>query len=190
MRNKGFIIITLFVLLSGLLCAIPVQTMAAERFESREYPLKAAFMYNFIKFTRWPNDGLLSDHSPLLLGIAGPNYFGDALLPLEKESVAGRPIILTYCNDIDCHDVLNWQVVFVTFQKMEQFSRVLDDVTGRPVLTIGDVSGFARQGGCIELVKQQDKISFIINRGAIEKQGLKLSYKVYSMALEVIGDGG
>lgn len=189
MRNKCFIIITLFVLLSGLLCAIPVQTRAAERVESREYPLKAAFVYNFLKFTRWTDEGLLSDNRPLILAIAGPNYFGDALLPLEKKSVAGRPIILTYCSDLDCFAALNCQVVFVTFQKMEQFSRVIDDVAGRPVLTISDVSGFARQGGCIELVKQQDKISFIINRGAIEKQGLVLSYKVYSMALEVIGDG-
>lgn len=177
-------------LLSGLLCAVPAQTMASERFESREYPLKAAFVYNFIKFTRWPDEGLLSDNSPLLLAIAGPNYFGDALLPLEKESVAGRPITLTYCSDFDCPNAVNCQVVFITFQKNEQFSHVLDDVAGRPVLTISDAPGFARQGGCIELVKQQDKIRFIINRGAIEKQGLKLSYKVYSMALEVIEDEG
>ncbi|MBW2186010.1 MAG: YfiR family protein [Deltaproteobacteria bacterium] len=188
MRSKGFIIIMLFVLLSGLLCAIPAQTTAAERVESREYPLKAAFVYNFLKFTRWANEGLLSEHRPLLLGVAGPNYFGDALLPLEKKSVAGRPIILTYGSNLDWTAVVDCQVVFITFQKREQFSHVLDEVAGRPVLTISDAPGFARQGGCIELVKQQGKISFIINRGAIEKQGLALSYKVYSMALEVIGD--
>lgn len=188
MRKSGFIIITFFVLLSGLLCAIPAQTMATERFKSREYPLKAAFVYNFIKFTRWPNEGLLSENRPLLLGIAGPNCFGDALLPLEKKSVAGHPIILMSCSDFDCPDAVNWQVVFITFHKKGQFSHVLDNVAGRPVLTISDAPGFARLGGCIELVKQQDKIRFIINRAAIEKQGLKLSYKVYSMALDVIED--
>lgn len=188
MKKSGFIFITLFVLLSGLLCAIPVQTIASERFESQEYPLKAAYIYNFIKFTSWPNEGLLSDHSPLLVGIAGPNHFGDALLPLEKKSVAGHPISLSYCSGFDCPNTVNCQVVFITFQKMEQFSHILADVAGRQVLTISDAPGFARQGGCIELVKQQDKIRFIINRGAIEKQGLQLSYKVYSMALDVIED--
>lgn len=190
MKKIGFTFITLFVLLSGLLCAVPAQTIAAERFESREYPLKAAFVYNFLKFTRWADEGLFSEHRPLLLGVAGPNYFGDSLLPLEKKSVAGRPIVLTYCSDSNWPTAVNCQVIFITFQKKEQFRHVLDNVAGRPVLTISDAPGFARQGGCIELVKQQDKISFIINREAIDKQGLALSYKVYSMALEVIENGG
>ena len=54
------------------------------------------------------------------------------------------------------------------------------------MLTISDAPGFARHGGCVELVKQQDKIRFIVNKQALSRQGLELSYKVYAMALEVI----
>lgn len=162
--------------------------MAQEHSKSREYPLKAAFIYNFIKFTRWNNTDSISAAQPLFLGIVGPNYFGESLLPLEKKKASGRPISLFDCAESDYSDITKCQIVFVTLTNPAQFCRVIDVVNNRSVLTISDVEGFAQHGGCIELLEHQGKIRFIINRKAVKEQGLTLSYKVYSMALAVIGE--
>lgn len=165
----------------------PSENRASEHIASREYPLKAAFVYNFIKFTRWLSEEQLPK-TVLCLAVVGPDPFGDALQPLEHKTAAGRPIVLTHCLKLSGQDAPECEVVFIAYQQPELYSRVLAEVQGKGVLTIGDAPGFARHGGCVELVKQQDKICFIINKQALRQQGLELSYKVYAMALEVVGE--
>ncbi|MCK4502410.1 MAG: YfiR family protein [Desulfuromonadales bacterium] len=190
MKQPGLKYFAILLLYFGLLAITANQGMAVERLENREYSLKAAFIYNFIKFTRWPAADTAD--KPLLLSVAGTNPFGDALLPLTQKQVSGRSIVLTKAiADSDWHDAALHppsHILFVAFQDPELFSPVIAAVAGKPILTISDAKGFARRGGCIELRQQQGKIRFILNRQAIQQQGLELSYKVYDLALEIVGE--
>ena len=51
-----------------------------------EYRVKAAYLYNFVKYVEWPGKG----RSSILICIAGQNPFGDELTQLElfRERVA------------------------------------------------------------------------------------------------------
>jgi len=170
-------------------CAIPAAGESSEHLASSEYPLKAAFIYNFIKFTRWLGDKQGTD-APIQLVVVGPDKFGAALHELEQKKVAGRAIILTYATQLSLPESSPFQVVFISYEQPHRFVPVLQALKKDAVLTIGDAQGFAGHGGCIELVKQHDKIRFIINKDALKQHGLELSYKVYAMALEVIEEEG
>ena|GEM_PF-4842146 len=123
MKIFGRKYIAMLVLL-GMLCAIPTANAAAEHIASREYPLKAAFVYNFIKFTRWTSCNQ-PQHNLLYLAVAGPDPFGDVLHPLEEKTADGKAIKLTNYSELSGLRRDHCQVVFVAYQQHEMFIRVL-----------------------------------------------------------------
>ena len=44
-----------------------------------EYKVKAAVLYNFVKFVVWPPRTFKSPADPIVIGVLGKNPFGDAL---------------------------------------------------------------------------------------------------------------
>src|SRR5580698_7115353 len=73
MRNQAFKTLSLF-LGTLLLTAGPKPAVG----EVSEYAVKAAYLYNFTQFVRWP-EGSLGDDSPFVIGVLGDDPFGDAL---------------------------------------------------------------------------------------------------------------
>ena len=65
---------TLACLLAGL-----SSTGAAEEAPTKEYQVKAAFLYNFTKFVEWPEQSFAGTNSPLLIGVFGKDPFGGEL---------------------------------------------------------------------------------------------------------------
>lgn len=75
--------------------------------QQREYELKAAFIYNFLRFVQWPPEKLpplppakpdnstseqKTDPQPLIIGIVGKNPFGDAFEPILKKTIQNRTL--------------------------------------------------------------------------------------------------
>lgn len=192
-KNCVRIYSVIFFICTMLVCAMQYQARAAEQPQIYEYQLKTAFIYNFIKFTNWPqNRATASDQSttqtPLLLTTVGHNNLNNSLKALKGKTASGRKIVYYHSNDISWDDINSCQVLFVAFDNLDQCIPTIMAVTGKPILTISDTPGFAEHGGCIEFCVHEGKLRFIINRTAIEKQGLELSYKVYVLALKVLGE--
>lgn len=167
---------------------IPARICYASSNTNLEYKLKAAFIYNFIKFTQWPNTfHEKTSDNPLVICVAGQNRFDGAFEPLAQKKVASHKIMISYSSQVeDLLAIENCHVMFV--DSGPHMSSFIDAVACNEILTIGDSMGFAEQGGCIELREHNGKMRFIINRSAVKRQGLHLSYQVYDLALEVVGD--
>lgn len=185
MKRLRLTLISFALLLISML-SLPISVCSADTTISLEYKLKAAFIYNFIKFTKWPEPAeTTSDNNPLIVCVAGENPFGDALEPLSHKKVAGRQIVLADApRAVDLKNVEDCHVVFVA--ESAASTQFIQALSQQQTLTISDEVGFARRGGCIELREHNGKIRFIINRTTLEQQGLELSYQVYALALEVI----
>src|SRR5471032_385230 len=56
--------------------------------ESKEYQLKAAFLFNFAQFVKWPPGCFAKADAPFCIGILGNDPFGNAL----DETVRGEAI--------------------------------------------------------------------------------------------------
>src|SRR5258708_35454074 len=55
---------------------------------SREYQLKAVFIFNFTQFVEWPASSFPTDQAPIVIGILGKNPFGGYL----GEIVSGEKV--------------------------------------------------------------------------------------------------
>lgn len=161
--------------LLGLLCFVaPVR---AEN--SVEYQIKAAFLYNFASFTEWPA-GL---GNTLNLCVYGTDPFGENLDKLQGKNVAGRSLAVRRTASVE--GLGNCQIVFISQPAIGNLPRVLDSLRGKPVLTVADTPGAAREGVAINMILEQNKVAFEANLGAARGQGLDLSSKLLRLAREV-----
>ncbi len=57
-------------------------------------------------------------------------------------------------------------------------------------LIVGDVAGFARRGGMVNLTKKGNRLRFEINRRAVESAGLRLSSQLLKLANLIEDESG
>lgn len=155
-----------------ILAAVGLPAWAA----TREYKLKAAFVYNFIKFVEWP-----SASGPIKVGILGKDPFDGELKKLESKKVGGRAIKVGSVKT--AADAKNFDLVFVADEKQQK--ALISAVSGQPVLTVSDTPGFAKDGGSITLVSSRNRLRFQINQGTLKKANLKASSKLLGLATKI-----
>lgn len=149
---------------------------------SKEYRLKAAFLYNFTKFVSWPADRFADDTSPIVIAVLGTKPFEQELTELVKDrSVDGRPIRIRAIQSAAQLDGAH--VVFLHAGEETRLPASLFDAAG--VLTVGESSDFTRRGGIITFVVADEKVRFEINQGAAEQAGLKISGQLLKLATVV-----
>ena len=151
----------------------------ADDTQASEYRIKAAFLYNFSRFTNWP-DETTSDSAGFNLCVIGNNPFGDALDSLAGKTVRNRSLVIHASDQVEieksCH------LVFIGTTEPVQTTAILAPLMHRPVLTVSDSEGFTEQGGIIELKLVERKVRFEINIDAAERAGLVISSKLLNLA--------
>jgi YfiR/HmsC-like len=148
---------------------------------AREYKVKAAFIYNFAKFVEWPPQKLGGDSAPLVIGVLGPNPFGDELEnALKGRQINGRGIVVRQFDDVEAAKAAH--LLFVSVNDETKLRRALKEYG---VLTIGQSESFTRNGGIITFTFEHDKLGFDINVGAAEQAGLKISAQLQKLAKSV-----
>lgn len=144
--------------------------------QSREYKLKAAFIYNFIKFVEWP-----SDSGTIKVGVFGKNPFQGELKKLETKKVGSRAIKVAAVSSLS--EAKGYQVVFVS--DSAQAKQLVKAVEGSPVLTVSDLPNFSKDGGGIGLVSSKNRIRFSINTTSLKKASLRASSKLLGLAAKI-----
>jgi len=146
-----------------------------------EYQVKAAFLYNFIKFTNWPASAFSKTESPMVIGIVGEDPFGQGLDELiSGEVVEKRPLMVKRLRADE--DLKSCHVVFISRSEKDRLPTLLSQLKGSPVLTISDISDFAEQGGMVNFVLVAKSVKLEINRGVVEGAGLQISGKLLNLA--------
>lgn len=164
-----------------LLAGMPCAEVEAKEESSREYSLKAVFLYHFCQFITWPPDRFQSDQTPFVIGVLGDNPFGNLLSETVKgEIVRGRPIQLKHLKNSkegqSCH------LLFVSDKALAEHPEVLATVKGHSVVTVGESEGFLNQGGMIALAAEQNRIRVRIYLAAAETARVEISSKLLRIA--------
>lgn len=147
----------------------------------REYDIKAAMVFNFAQFVQWPTNALASTNSPFVIGILGADPFGRTIDQLTAgETIQGRPMVVRRLNTIE--ETVHCHILFVSQSEANNWSRVRGYLNNAPVLTVSDLDRFARRGGMIRLMMDQNRVKFRINRAAAKEAGLELSSKLLRLA--------
>ena len=153
---------------------------ADKAFERREDQLKAAYLFNFVKFIEWPSSipanvltvcfvGGEGVHDALAAGIANKKVGQRALAVRRLQSTAS----LTGCN-----------VLYVGADSASDEGHPVLGGVG-PVLTVSDASQFARNGGMIEIFVDNNHLRFNINLDSAQRAGLRISSSLLQLAAAV-----
>ncbi len=166
------------VLLLALLALLAPRGDATE--VSREFRLKAAFLFNFTQFVEWPADAFASAEAPIRIGVLGSDPFGPALDEVVRgERVRGRPLEVVRAASAEqlrgCH------LVFVGDSEKERTAAVVGALADTPVLTVSDNPDFASAGGVVRFFLEGAKVRFEINPDAAEQHRLKLSAQLLAL---------
>lgn len=148
---------------------------------SDEYQVKAAFLYNFVKFVEWPAQAFADNRAPIIIGVVGNDPFGAKIDQMIVGKIAhGRPLLLKRFPNLRaltfCH------IVFICSSERNNLRQALA-ATGPGVLTVGETEQFTQTGGIINFTIVNSKVRFEINHVAAEQAGLRISSKLLNLSL-------
>lgn len=167
-------------LLALLFGACVAPRAAAQTTPSREYQIKAVFLFNFLQFVDWPPSAFSGETSPVIIGVLGDDPFGSALdEAVRGESLRNRPIIVRRSHRAE--DLADSHLLFICKSEQRKLTDILSLIDTRPVLTVSELTGFARQGGVIGFYQDGKKLRFEINPSVAQKSGLKLSSEMLEL---------
>jgi hypothetical protein len=170
----------LFFLLVLLLNFLDPPLAMAQSGNVREYQIKAAFLFNFMQFVRWPDSAFAGSGGLLAIGVLGDDPFG----PTLDETVQGQVIDgrqLTIIRSQQVADVKDCQVIFVCRSEAGHLADILSQIGSRPVLLVSEVPGFAEEGGDIDFYLSNGKVRFEVNPQSARQQGLQISSQLLAL---------
>ena len=95
-----------------------------------EYQIKAAFLYNFAKFTKWPSGTYADASAPLVVCVLGKDAFGRALDSLEDKRINDRRVAISRLGRVE--EAVQCQVLFISESEEERVFGILSALAGRP----------------------------------------------------------
>ncbi|MES9972288.1 MAG: YfiR family protein [Candidatus Thiodiazotropha sp.] len=165
-----------------MLCCISFATFAKEQ-QSEANLLKAVFIYNFVKFTRWPEEVWNGQDPSIRICSIGHDELTDTLFELHGRTLKDRPVVVEQRNNrsklSSCH------VLYLGKSLQDQANEISQSLHARPVLTISEITDFSTSGGMIELYRLEGRIKFKINLKITRDAGLDLSSRLLKLAIIV-----
>ena len=174
-RRLGFAPIAGITIAVLLLIPVPSSTQ-----DVTEPALKAAFVYNFAKFTDWPAAVVPPAAEPFVLCVVGDAAVADALERLVKGRVlAGHSMAVhksAAAPEQACH------VLYVSGLTAVQATQLVAKHRDLPVLTISDAEGFTELGGIAQFFFEHGLLRFTIDVASARRAHLQISSNLLALA--------
>lgn len=149
--------------------------------------LKAAYVYNMLKFTRWPASSLPDEAGQVQLCLYGG---GSVITELEKLAtlpLGKRQIRIAHPQNeagfAACH------ALYISSEERRRYRYLLSLVERRPVLTISDHEQFLRAGGLTNLSEHEQRLRFEVNMAQLSRTRIQLSSKLLQLAIRIDNPG-
>jgi hypothetical protein len=160
----------------------------AQQARPTESQVKAAYLFNFGKFIRWPDARSGADDT-LDICVLGKNPFGRVLDDTVKgETIGSRKVVARIFPDI--RDASGCRILFVSPSEEGHLAGILSAAKQMGALTVSDIPHFVERGGMIEFVVQDERIRFAVNAIPVEEAGLTVSSELLKVATRVMRKGG
>ncbi len=144
-----------------------------------ESALKAAFIYNFVRFTEWPD--ALPATDPFVMCVLGDAAVSDALERTVKDrDIAGHGIVVSRAMPAaqkpPCH------VLYVSGAMANQTAQLVAGLRDAPVLTISDIEGFTELGGMVQFFFEHGQLRFSIRLESAKRARLQISARLLQLS--------
>jgi hypothetical protein len=149
-----------------------------------EYQLKAAFLYNFARFVEWPAEAFQNPSQSFVFCVLGEDPFGRALDDvLDGRKIDGRASVVRRISD--AHRTKGCQILFISPSEPKSVLALLAGIGDSGLLTVGESDAAAADGMIIDFILEGGKIRFIINAAGAEREKLRISSRLLSLATVV-----
>lgn len=143
--------------------------------------IKAALVFNFLKFTEWPADAAGAGNAPLVLCVAAPDRKTEAAFAqVQGRMIENRPI---HVRTVRGSDVGACHLLYVHDSSRDALAQL---AASHPnLLTVGDQDDFTEAGGVIGLVENQGRLQFKVNLDMLKRGNYKVSSQLLKLAVNM-----
>lgn len=143
---------------------------------------KAAFIYNFAKFTRWPKTPANDKNIEIKLCTLGEDQLVRDLTRLKGKVIKNKSLAVKPFTDPNECDML-----YIASSENKTYISTLNSISRKPILTISEINNFALSGGMIELNHNKGQTRITANLNATNKSQLELSSRLLMLSNIVYG---
>lgn len=148
---------------------------------SKEDKIKASYVFNFIRFIKWPKTVLDNNAKPInVCAINRNNHFSKAFQPVISKVVNGHPLEFHRITNIE--QVSHCHLIYIDQAEKNNLDNLLPIVNKHKILSISDIKTFCAQGGIIGMVNKKGKIRVEINLDVAREAGFKISSNLLEVA--------
>ena len=146
----------------------------------RDDKVRAAMIFNFARFTRWPERAFEISKENITICASGRSVLYTALKEIEGKEIRGKKVSIKSSLYLsgrysECH------VVIIT----EEFVPQYNDLRAGNALVISVAEGVESEIASIELVSIGRQTRFIVNPAAAKANGVEISSKLIDLAVGV-----
>jgi hypothetical protein len=174
--------------LRALLCLLALALATGAYAQGRaglEREVKAAFLYRFIDYVRWPESAFPRPDSPIVIGVvADPAMVPDLQSVVAGRIVRGHPIVVRAVRE---GDYAGLHLLFIGEQANNRLQRIIRSVEG-PVLVVTEAEDGLSQGSVINFVIAERRVRFEVALGPAAARSLTIGSGLLSVAINVRKD--
>jgi hypothetical protein len=153
----------------------------AEQRATREYLIKAAFLYDMLQYVKWPQQV----GGSVQMCVLGRDKFAGAWKSVEGKTIGGRSMVVRHMAQVSVLSACD--VLLIGDSESGRLPEVIAAVADEPILTVSELPEFAELGGMVCLREVDNKLRFDVNLGAARRAGIALTVDVLQLA-DIIGD--
>ncbi len=158
----------------ALLCHVGFARANPESGSAAEYAVKAAYIYNILRFVSWDKNTPLARSETLNICLFKEDPFSHYLDPIRKKSIGKKKIELRtidkFSQSTPCH------LIFINNGNYD-----LDTLKNSNSILLGNNIEFVKNGGLFSFYIENNKVRLAANKNAIANTNLNIS----SQLLEV-----
>jgi hypothetical protein len=155
---------------------------SAEAPRPGEYEVKAALLFNVLKFVEWP----APPPGALVVCVFKEERMAEALESLGDKIVAGARLQVRRVESAE--DTRACRALFIGRSEESRLGDILKATAGLDLLTVADTQGFGERGVVVNFFVEDGHVRFEVNLVAARQSHLQVSAKLLRLARVLKGD--
>jgi len=180
-RNLWQLRLIVCLALSQLLILVAVRSSAQQPVIDREAKIKAAYLYQFIRYVQWP-DATADPSTPIVIGTVGGAAVDHYVALIARNRRAGNRELM-HLQVTTAEQARRCNILFVPESTdPESASAIIQNLREDPVLLVGETRQFVESGGVIAFSVVDNNVRLQLSMKSAAERNLKISSQLAKLA--------
>ena len=169
-------------LVASLAIGLPGSLSAQDGFVDREAKIKAAYLFQFNRYVKWPEDAFADTNTPIVIGAVGNDSVNDYLRVIaQKRTSDGRRLVFKLVASAD--EAKSCHILFISdTTNQAKIEAIVNRLLDAPVLLVGESPSFVDTGGVLAFVIVDNKVRLRLSMKSATDHQLRISSQLAKLA--------